>query len=377
VSDSSLPQTNTITEVLSWLPDWRVVFVASESSDLPSARPKESLWQIGVHPTSGEPVQKPQRLFECTDFYLHHFTSTSDGKTLAFLKSRAHEDVYVGDLDREGTTLGLPRRFTLDNRNSYPQAWVPHSGGIIFISDRNGKSELFRQSLNETVPEMIVSGAVGDLESGGFSPDGLWILYLDKVNNKGLTHLMRQPTAGGAPELVLEISSPDGEESDFSCPREAGKTCIFLQKEKNDLIFYKLDPIRGKEDLLGRIGTKGFYGFQVAPDGSQLAVVDASHKNRIEILNLSDRLWHEITVETGWGDNQSIAWTADGTGFFLTTWLPQSWNLVHATSSGRAHSLLSNAYRQWMAAPLPSPDGKHLAFQTETIEGNVWLLQNF
>jgi len=376
LSESSLPKSSTIYGALNWLPDWRLVFAVNESSEVSSAQAKNSLWQVRVDLADGHRFQKPQRLIQWTDFSPQYMTITSDGKTLSFVKIRAHEDVFVGELDRGGTTLAAPHRFTLDIRDSFPQVWTADSQSILFISNRNGKSELFRQSLNETVPERIASSAAGDLDTCGFSPDGLWILYLDKVHN-GLTRLMRQPAAGGAPELVLEIPSAEGEESDFSCPRKPGKPCVFAQKEKDNLIFYGLDPIHGKEDLLGTIGTEGFYGLRVSPDGSQLAVVDASHKNRIEILNLSDRVWHEIAVETGWGDNQNIAWTADGTGFFLTTWLPQSWNLVHATSSGRVHSLLSNADRQWMAAPLPSPDGKHLAFQTETVEGNVWLLQNF
>ena len=74
---------------------------------------------------------------------------------------------------------------------------------------------------------------------------------------------------------------------------------------------------------------------------------------------------------------QSVAWAADGKGFFLTTWLPQSFNLVHVTLSGKVQLLLSNAHRQWMTRPRPSPDGKYLAFQAQTFDTNVWLLENF
>jgi WD40-like Beta Propeller Repeat len=106
-------------------------------------------------------------------------------------------------------------------------------------------------------------------------------------------------------------------------------------------------------------------------------VVDHSHKDRIEILTLFNRVWHEIAVEPGSGDYQSVAWAADGKGFFLTTWLPQSFNLVHVTLSGKVQLLLSNAHRQWMTRPRPSPDGKYLAFQAQTMDANVWLLENF
>jgi hypothetical protein len=45
--------------------------------------------------------------------------------------------------------------------------------------------------------------------------------------------------------------------------------------------------------------------------------------------------------------------------------------------SGRVQLLLNKAHIQWMHEPLVSPEGKHLAFQVETYESNVWLLENF
>jgi Tol biopolymer transport system component len=72
-----------------------------------------------------------------------------------------------------------------------------------------------------------------------------------------------------------------------------------------------------------------------------------------------------------------VAWTADGKGLFLTTWLPQSFNLIHVTLSGKVQPVLNNTHRQFMIDPRPSPDGKHLAFQTQTWDSNVWLMENF
>lgn len=77
-------------------------------------------------------------------------------------------------------------------------------------------------------------------------------------------------------------------------------------KRRKDLVFYILDPIHGKGSLLNKIeiyNTGTIYGWQVSPDGSQLALVDHSHKNRIEVLNLSNGGWLETAMEGGWGDN--------------------------------------------------------------------------
>ena len=43
----------------------------------------------------------------------------------------------------------------------------------------------------------------------------------------------------------------------------------------------------------------------------------------------------------------------------------------------KVHPLLSNAQTQWMSQPRPSPDGKYLAFQGQSFDSNVWLLENF
>ena len=55
---------------------------------------------------------------------------------------------------------------------------------------------------------------------------------------------------------------------------------------------------------------------------------------------------------------------------------PDSFNLVCTTCAGKVKPLLRNGHRQWMINPLPSPDGKYLAFQAQTWDSNVWMLEN-
>ena len=45
---------------------------------------------------------------------------TSDGKRLAFFRQTIEPDVYVTDLEANGTKLSPPRRVTLDDRADYP-----------------------------------------------------------------------------------------------------------------------------------------------------------------------------------------------------------------------------------------------------------------
>jgi len=95
------------------------------------------------------------------------------------------------------------------------------------------------------------------------------------------------------------------------------------------------------------------------------------------VLNLSERAWHEVSFEPRWGVFQRIAWAADGKGFFLNSVLPEGWGLLHVTTAGRVSLLLRNPRSQRLSTPLPSPNGKHLAFQAETYDSNVWMIENF
>lgn len=143
--------------------------------------------------------------------------------------------------------------------------------------------------------------------------------------------------------------------------------------EGKDLVFYSLDPVRGKGSPLGKIEVVGrFMGWDVSPDASRLALVDQDkYGEPIEVLALGNEAWREVALEPGTGHLQSIAWAADGKSFFVTSVLQDSFNLLHVTPAGKVQSLLSKGRSQWFNSPLASPDGKYLAFKAQTYDGNV------
>ena len=152
--------------------------------------------------------------------------------------------------------------------------------------------------------------------------------------------------------------------------------------DRKQLVLTAFDLLKGRGQELARMSTNParlFYGWNVSPDGSRLAVVrgEDRYNGRIEVLVLSNHEWHGAPVESAWGHLESIAWASDGKGFFVTSWLPDSFNLLHVTLSGKVKPLLRNGRGQWMQNPLPSPDGRYLAFNAETWDSNVWMLENF
>jgi len=357
---------------LNWSPDGRLFFTASNHSGADLTHGSFSIWVVSVQLPKGEPGA-PVRLAQWDDFYPDCLTLTADGKRLALLKGRLHSDVYVGELSADGSSLDGIRRFTRDDRGlgSNPNAWT-RDGSILFSSDPSGKTEVFKQGWNEKVAQALVKVPGDEQEGARLSPDGCWILYMDRAQPAFSTdplpkRLMRVPAAGGSPELVFRMPAPA--HFDFRCPLKSG-ACVLSQDQGNEILFYPLDPVRGKgERLLGKRVRRNWISWDVSPDGSSVTAVDG----RSIVLTLSDGAWHELPVDERWGGLSSIAWAADGKGFFATS---GKYDLLHVTSAGKVHVLTHNDFSQWLERPVVSPDGKHLAFQAQTYNFNAWMMEN-
>jgi len=94
---------------------------------------------------------------------------------------------------------------------------------------------------------------------------------------------------------------------------------------------------------------------------------------RNRILTLAGGKWHEIPIEPRWGELQTIAWAADGKGFFATS---ATFYLLHVTTAGKVTVLIHNDRTQWLSDPVPLPYGRYLAFQAQTLDFNAWMIEN-
>jgi Tol biopolymer transport system component len=146
---------------------------------------------------------------------------TSDGKRLAFDvvlyematgslpfrgdTSDSQSDVYVSEFSAKRAKASTPRRLTLDDADDIPYDWTADSRAIIFISNRTGKRNIFRQRIDETSAEMLTLGIDGK-DLCRVSPDGAQVLYLTSTPGKDTaktTCVMRAPLIGVAPRAVL------------------------------------------------------------------------------------------------------------------------------------------------------------------------------
>jgi len=386
VSPTDLPQSSSICNFygdpcLRWSPDWRLIFFVRQAAASASDQVRFSLWGVPIRPRTGEAAARAESLEEWRQMNLDPGsgfepaspTITTDARRLLFLKSYAWPDVYLGELSPDGTSMKPPRNFTLDSRGSYPNSWTPDSKAIIFESRRSGNAALFKQGLNESMAGALVQSPGRDLNNAMLSPDRSWMLWKESpaptLGRAPSFRIMRRPAAGGSPEIVTE------EAGDFVCPAKsnAGSSCVFGRNEGKDLVFYTLDPVRGRGEQLGRIAgsPNGLAVWNISPDGSRLALVGGAdiYQGKIEVLTFRGSTWHEIPVEPGWGIFQSVAWAADGKGFFVTSAKPDLFGLLHVSFDGKATQLFRNPATQWMFNPVPSQGSTWLSWliqQTST-----------
>jgi len=359
-----------------WLPDGRVIYALWETV------PEEgtcNYWQIRIDLRSGKPVEESRRITNWAGFCVGGTNATADSKRLAFLEWRAHTNVYVADLQSNGTSITTPTRLTLDEGWNEPLGWTPDGNAVLFFSRRNGQTEIFRQSLGKDTAEPVVTANEGQRVFGRacMSPDGSWVLYAVRPNpgDPGASAaVMRAPITGGSPQIVLTANINEG----LRCAQSPATLCVISERsaDRKQLLFTAFDPTKGRGHELAKFKTEaaGEYRWDLSRDGTHIAILKKL-EGRIQILSLNGPAPQEITVK-GWNFLTNAAWTPDGKGLFVSSFNERGSVLLNVDMRGNARVLWEqpggiNTYG------LPSPDGRHIAMLSWTNNTNMWMMENF
>jgi serine/threonine protein kinase/Tol biopolymer transport system component len=350
---------------LLWFPDGRLIFALEGRA----GSEETNLWEIRTASRTGKSAGKAAKITSWYGIQCAVSSRSQDGKRIVVTKMRNRAEVYVGGLNGQGTRMDVPRRLTLSDSQDHPFNWTPDSQTILFESDRTGRFQLYRQRLDQETPEQLIPAADEEINPAS-TPEGAWILYWTTSGTR--RKLMRAPTAGGPPEQVLESIEPT---EAFDCPTHSSDFCVVTRSEHGNLIFDKLDPVRGPGKELARIAAPADAPFGISPNGSRIAVVVGNRlSGQVHILDLRNHAEQTIPLPSGW-QIPSVVWAADGNGLFAGV---QSTNylLARIELDGKTHVLLDRGRNQYLGNPLPSPDGRQLAFAQQTFEANFWLLEN-
>jgi Tol biopolymer transport system component len=363
-----------------WYPGGRFIYTMPEPE--PSLR-NSNIWEMRVDTKSGQAVSKPKRITNWAEVQVAGASGTSDGKQLAVTKLGWQTDVYVGELEAGGRRLkNTPRRLTLNENFDLSGQWMPDSKAVLFVSNRYGTWDIFKQALDQAEAQPVVTGPDGK-QNPVVSPDGSWILYSSCApiwpDATTPVRIMRVPTSGGAPQLVLEGRGI----GTLACAQSPATLCAFSEPspDQKQVVISAFDPVQGRGKELTRINLRqpgNFYAWDLSRDGSRLAFTQEDEREgRIQIIPVAGGKVREINVK-GWNNLEFLFWAKDGKGLFVSRLLTSGTMLLYVDLEGRAEVLwqqrLSFISRTW---GIPSPDGRHLALVGQTMDSNVWLLENF
>jgi len=91
--------------------------------------------------------------------HVSEISVTGDGKQLAVIRDYSQADIFIADVGPEPVQLGVSRRLTLDQKDDFPYSWTPDSRAVLFISNRDGISHIYKQGLDQTQAELLVGEA--------------------------------------------------------------------------------------------------------------------------------------------------------------------------------------------------------------------------
>jgi Tol biopolymer transport system component/DNA-binding winged helix-turn-helix (wHTH) protein len=363
-----------------WTPTGRLIYSLHE--DQPN-QSDANLWWLQVDTRTGRPSTPPARITNDRED-IQSISVSSDGKRIATLRASAQADVYLTDVEAQGRKLSPPRRFTLDERQDFPASWTPDSKAVLVVSDRDGPSHIFKQSIDQTQPELLVGGKQ-DVWLPHATPDGSGILYLASpavVGPSDKVLIMRTSLSGGPSQLVLE---KPGIQS-YQCARLPSTVCVYGQIDSEFYRFFTFDPLNGKDTELSAARLKkevGINSWNLSPDGKYLVTRRSQNpydKSELRVLSLSDNKERYLPV-TGVKLVMGTDWAADSRSIWVGGYMGRgSWGtrsgIINMDLNGQVRKLIEG-YSPVILGGTPSPDGRHLALGANTSSSNVWLLENF
>ena len=361
----------TLGDGLVWAPDGRLIY---SLVDVPPNQSGSNLWAVRLDSASRRPIGEPMRLTSSPDRKMG-LSVSANGKSLVFLKWSGAPHVYLAEIEARTGRLSSPRRLGLPEGRNLPYAWTPDSKSVLFTSDRDGPTHVFKQAVDQPAPDLLVGGKESVILTR-LNSDGSEILYLvspESHDKRGFANIMRMPLYGGASKLVLR----DEAIGNFQCARAPSSLCVFSQSLPTALRFVIFDPVSGaKTELTCIEGPAGYkYNWSLSLDGSTIAAA-VWRSNQIQFLSTTKGPTKSLAVK-GQGGIWALDWAADGRSIWASSSAATGAEmLVNIDMRGEMRPMLEDMDRD-VGWAIPSPDGRRVALWEASGSANAWSLQGF
>ena len=348
-----------------WLPNGLLIYILGDPENVQGA----SLWAV-LPQQSGKILASSKRITRGIG-WINQVTGSADGKLLTFTRENTVSSVYIGALARDGTHLVRNRRLTLDENQNLPFAWTPDSKAVLFSSNRNGTSELFKQVTDQPLAESMMTSAE-ELLQPRVTPDGSEILYISTPKSADLktpSSILAIPIAGGTPRRVLQ----DVGIWNVQCSPLPSAVCMYSNLKGDRTETFRFDVRTGKRSDPPQ--SDPWCNWSLSPDGSQRAIACGSRQGTIQLRSALTGETRDLTVK-GWDELGSIVWSVDGRSLLTISHHESDTVLLNVALDGRVSVLLRSSKPEILGA-IPSPDGRSLAIAGTNTTRNVWQIENF
>lgn len=323
---------------------------------------------------------EPKVIMQSNDYTTWTLNASKSGNDILVVNNRSSISVYVADMSHDGHMLLNPRRLTHNDYSNRPSSWLSDNKTILFYSNRAGRYDIYSQSIDEPdARELVVDPH--EKYWPVVTADNKWLFYF--IDDHDLHHveaestLVRKSLVNGQQEII------DSNLDSYRTVRCAVRAdvCVIAEHESDQGIFYTFDPTKGKGKVLSRVKwapSLNYCYWDISPDGRRIAYIDtADDVDGIAVISLDAR---DLTVKHVHVSNQdplrTLIWDAAGKGFYASVVHSSGdmLKLLHIDMNGVAETM------RWQVNSLdgravPSPDGRHIAYQQTVINSNIWLLQ--
>jgi eukaryotic-like serine/threonine-protein kinase len=356
-----------LTSALHWLPDGRLIYAFGATEN----HQDSSLWLVSLQ-KAAKISSPPKRITEGNG-WISQVTATSDGKKVLFLRGNWLPSIYIGTLSLNGTQLLASRRLTMDDNENIPWSWTPDSAAVLFSSDRNGTREVFKQAIDQTIAESLVTSSY-QVSQPVVAPDGSEILYIStttSASHETPSSIFAIPIGGGTPRFILK----DVGIWNVQCAHLPSTICLYSVAKGDSSETFRFDVRSGKIAVPPQI--ESAFNWSLSPDGSERAIIlYGSSQDKIQLRSTSTGQTRDLVVK-GWNGLIGVNWSADGKRL-LVSWhnFERDSALLNVSLDGKATVLLKSSNPEiWHA--VPSPNGRMLAIAEAGGPKNVWQIENF
>jgi serine/threonine protein kinase len=351
---------------LEWVPDGRLLFGLYRASSNDS-----DLWALSLDSNGGAAAGKPVRLTSTTGTAVGALSVSTDGKRLATVFTRFPFAIFVGNLSKTGERMERPSRLTNDSWNNWPRAWAHDSQTLFYVSSR-GNLSIYKRHMPSSSGELFLGGSA-NYSTATVTSDGAWLMVTSNLRGPGKRQLLRVPVPGGDAETILDLAGPAW----VQCASSGSRICVLSEAIGKQEGFSAVDPFRGRLEQLAKIETQSQDSamWSLSPDGSKIALVENGGDN-VRVMDLQTKQVDVIHPSPPQPGLQVPAWSADGKRLFLSAYPNGKGKLMVMDAAGHIQLLLERP-NNWIGCPLPSPDGKRVAYIDAEMESNVTLLEHF